>query len=227
MSFYNYGRKIVNKYPRIQGVMVKVYNAIFLNSIKIKGKKNRIKKSKAFIKKCKITIIGDNNFVDLGDTSYFNNTEITIYGNNNIIVFGEKTYMSRGNIYIEDNNNTLRVGKRNTFAGNIHLALTEGKKITIGDKCLFSSDIVFRTGDSHSILDSRGNRTNYGKDIIINNHVWVTQKVTILKGVEVSENSVIATGSILTKKFKEKNVLIAGNPAKIIKPNINWCNERI
>ena len=43
----------------------------------------------------------------------------------------------------------------------INLAATEGIEIRIGKECLFSSEIVFRTGASHSILDMDCNRINY------------------------------------------------------------------
>ena len=49
----------------------------------------------------------------------------------------------------------------------------------------------------------------------------------ILKGVTIPDNSIVATGSIVTREFKDKNVLIAGNPAKIIKEGVDWSRNRI
>jgi serine acetyltransferase len=40
-------------------------------------------------------------------------------------------------------------------------------------------------------------------------------------------NSVVATGSVVVKKFMEEGVTIAGNPTKIVKRGINWKRERI
>lgn len=226
MSIFNIGKSLLYKHPKLIRISSYIYNICFFNHVKVKGKNNKINRAKSFMKKCKITIIGNNNYVELGEMTYFHNTKITIYGNNNKVCVGNKVYASQGDFYIENDDNSLTIQEKTIFAGNVHLALTEGKKIEIGKDCLFSSNIVFRTGDSHSILDKEGNRTNSAKDITIGNHVWITQNVTVLKGTSVSENSVIATGSILTKEFKEENVLIAGNPAKIIKSDINWCNER-
>ena len=56
--------------------------------------------------------------------------------------------------------------------------------------------------------------------------MWICNKVTILKGVNIEDNVVIGTGSIVTTNF-EKNSLIAGIPAIILKKNINWKRERI
>jgi len=43
----------------------------------------------------------------------------------------------------------------------------------------------------------------------------------ILKGVTIGDNSIIAAGSVVTKDVPN-NCLVAGNPAKIIKENIDW-----
>ena len=43
-----------------------------------------------------------------------------------------------------------------------------------------------------------------------------------MKDVKISRNSVVAYGSLVTKKFEQENVLLAGIPAKIVKENIYW-----
>ena len=63
---------------------------------------------------------------------------------------------------------------------------------------------------------------NPDSDIEIGNHVWVGQDVTILKNTKIGNNCVIGAGSLVNKNFIENNVVIAGNPAKIVKYDINW-----
>ncbi|MEG2871366.1 MAG: hypothetical protein RR875_07440, partial [Clostridium sp.] len=155
------------------------------------------------------------------------NCLIYIVGNNNTIEIGENTHITNGELWIEDDNNKIIIGSNTSLCGKIHLACIEGCTIAIGDNCLFSSDIVFRTGDSHSILDLDGNRINPAQDIIIKNHVWIGNKVIVTKGASIAENSIVGTGAIVTKKFDETNVVITGVPAKITKENINWSVERI
>ena len=46
----------------------------------------------------------------------------------------------------------------------------------------------------------------------------------VLKNSEIKDNSVIGANAVVAKKFKEGNVIIAGNPAKILKKNINWSH---
>jgi len=52
--------------------------------------------------------------------------------------------------------------------------------------------------------------------IRISENVWIGNNVTILKNSEIGENSIIAAGTVVSRKFT-KNVIIGGVPAKIIK----------
>lgn len=54
------------------------------------------------------------------------------------------------------------------------------------------------------------------KGINIGSNCWIGAKVTILDGVNIGNNSVIAAGAVVTKSFKD-NVLLGGVPARIIK----------
>lgn len=56
-----------------------------------------------------------------------------------------------------------------------------------------------------------------GKDIIIGNNCWIGMNAIILPGVELADNVIVGAGAIVTKSFLTSKVIIAGNPAKIIK----------
>ncbi|HEY9752233.1 MAG TPA: hypothetical protein V6C46_04750, partial [Coleofasciculaceae cyanobacterium] len=57
--------------------------------------------------------------------------------------------------------------------------------------------------------------------------VWIASHVSILKGVSIPDNSIVATRSVVTKSFNMQNTLIGGVPAKVLKNNINWLRERL
>lgn len=90
---------------------------------------------------------------------------------------------------------------------------------------MFSNEITFRTGDSHSIINNLGERINQSEDIRIGNHVWIGQKVIVLKGAEIGNDSITGTASLVTGKKFEDNVIIAGSPAKVIKQGVSWDHE--
>lgn len=53
-------------------------------------------------------------------------------------------------------------------------------------------------------------------DIIVGNDVWIGAKSTIMSGVKISDGSVVAAGSLVTKDVPPY-AIVGGNPAKIIK----------
>jgi len=53
--------------------------------------------------------------------------------------------------------------------------------------------------------------------------VWLADNVTILKGVEVAEGSIVGINSTLTKSISS-NVIAVGNPAKVVKDGVNWSH---
>ncbi|WP_368253629.1 DapH/DapD/GlmU-related protein, partial [Clostridium paraputrificum] len=58
--------------------------------------------------------------------------------------------------------------------------------------------------------------TELGKPITIGDNCWIGGSATIVPGVTLGNNVVVAAGAVVTKSFGD-NVVIGGNPAKIIK----------
>ena len=127
---------------------------------------------------------------------------------------------------MEDQGGEIQIGARTTFEES-HLAVTGiGRRIVIGEDCMFSGDIDVRTGDSHALVDLRGNKLNPEQDVIINNHVWVASHCSILKGAQLGAGSIVATHSTVTRVFKEDNLLGGGSPASKLKEGISWTRQR-
>lgn len=183
----------------------------------------------AILNKCVFDIVGDNNKIEIKESCILNNVTFFIRGNNNRIIVGKRVRFNRGGtVWIEDYECEAIIGENTTFEDS-HIAVTEpNSKIRIGKDCMFAYNIDLRTGDSHSIIDSISNeRINYAQNINIGNHVWIASHASILKGVNISDNSVVATRAVVTKSFSDNNILIGGMPAKKLKENINWDRQRI
>ena len=186
--------------------------------------------NKYFLKP-KFNIKGENNSVDIDKTAYLRKVKINIYGNNNKIIIGGWTYIHNSAITIgfpecPINNCTVKIG-RLTTANSMNVQLGESdSEVLIGENCMISFKVEITCTDTHSILDKDGNLLNRGEKIEVGNNVWLCKNITILKNTKIPSNSVVAQGSIVTKKFDTENVIIAGNPAKIVKENIIWDRKR-
>ena len=86
--------------------------------------------------------------------------------------------------------------------------------IEIGDDVLIGQQVVIATLNHDLNPEKRGNMMP--KPVKIGNKVWIGAHATILAGVTVGENSVVAAGAVVTKDVPS-NVVVAGVPAKVIK----------
>lgn len=93
--------------------------------------------------------------------------------------------------------------------------ISSAKSIRIGDNCMLAANVIISDSDWHGIYN-RIRPFRCTKPVVIENNVWLGERVTITKGVTIGENSVIGTGSVVTKNIPANSVA-AGNPARIIK----------
>ena len=93
--------------------------------------------------------------------------------------------------------------------------------LQIGENCAISWNCQFLDEDFHQ-LDYEGKAVKNNNSIYVGNKVWIGSNVTILKGAYISSESVVAANSVVIGKFEKKGVLIAGNPAKVIKEGVTW-----
>lgn len=157
----------------------------------------------------------------IGEGCRIYDSQIQFFGDNNTVRIEDDCVLKNVDIWISDSG-IIEIGHNTHFTGKIHIACIEGKKVHVGERCLFSNQITLRTGDSHSILNSEGERINYARDIWIGSHVWVGQQVIVLKGAYIADESIIGTRALVTGKKFNEGVVLAGAPAKVIKEKVSW-----
>ncbi len=95
-------------------------------------------------------------------------------------------------------------------------------KISIGNDTMLAWESIVMDSDQHKIFNQNRECINQSREIIIGNNVWIGARCFILKNSTIEDGCIIGANTTLTKSFKSKNSIIAGNPSKIIKENINW-----
>ncbi|WP_083191731.1 acyltransferase [Formosa haliotis] len=99
---------------------------------------------------------------------------------------------------------------------NNGVSLVAEKNITIGKNVLMGYNCQVTDSNFHDLHPKkRLQPDNNPKAVKIGNNVFLGNNVTILKGVELGDNTVVGAASVVTKSFPE-NVILAGNPAKVI-----------
>ncbi len=130
--------------------------------------------------------------------------------------------------YLDGEFSELSIGK-NTGMNGTKIVLGNGSKCYIGNNCRFSYEIVIRTSDGHTILDNDTNEIiNQQKcDCIIGDNSWIGLRSIINKNVQLAHDTIVGSGSVVTKQFSEPYTIIAGNPAKVIKRNVRHDKRTI
>lgn len=103
---------------------------------------------------------------------------------------------------------------RNVFI-NQNCTLYDLGGLEIGDDVMIGPNVSIIT-TAHPIEPSQRRTITIGKPIVIKRNVWIAAGATIIGGVTVGENSVIAAGSVVTKDVPS-NTVVGGNPARIIR----------
>lgn len=86
--------------------------------------------------------------------------------------------------------------------------------VSLGDGCQIGHNVVFATLNHGLAPEDR--QTTYPAPITLGKNVWVGSNSTILQGVTIGDNAVIAAGAVVTKDVPE-NTIVGGVPARIIR----------
>lgn len=114
--------------------------------------------------------------------------------------------------FYTDFGRNIRVGEK-VFINHGCTFLDRGG-ITIGDNVMIAPNVNLLTSSHPISPDDR--RLMYARPINIKSGAWIGAAAIVMPGVTIGINSVIAAGAVVTKDVPD-NVIVAGNPAKIIK----------
>ena len=108
----------------------------------------------------------------------------------------------------------IKVGKR--FFANFNFTVLDEAMVTIGDDCFIGPNVGIYTACHSTDPMERRTRQEWALPVTIGNDVWIGGGVTILAGVTIGDNVTVGAGSVVVKDIPS-NVVVAGNPARIIK----------
>lgn len=123
------------------------------------------------------------------------------------------------NLYIEptfrcDYGYNIHVGEN--FYANFDCVLLDVCEIRIGDNCFIAPGVHIYTATHPLNAQERISGAEFGKSVTIGHNAWIGGRAVINPGVKIGNNVVIASGAVVTKDVPD-NVVVGGNPAKVIK----------
>lgn len=147
---------------------------------------------------------------------------ITFQGGNNVVKIANE--VSVGKLVIDCGREACCSIGKGTEIEAATMYITNGK-IEIGEDCLFSYDVTLRNHDTHHIFDrNTKERINFEGNMKIGNHVWIGYGATLLGSATIGDNSVVGTMAVTSSTFPAE-VIIAGNPARIIRKDVCWSKD--
>lgn len=176
----------------------------------------KVKKKYAIIDKPNSAIINVAGKLILGDKSrmgYKRTTLLRMGQEATLIVHGKFRFYYGCDIQIFDKGR-LELGSGFT---NSDTKIRCKNHICIGNEVAIAHDVLIMDCDGHSI----DGKEDVGVPVVIGDHVWIGSKSVILKGVNIGNGAIVAAGSVVTRDIAA-GVMVAGNPAKVIKESCTW-----
>lgn len=125
----------------------------------------------------------------------------------------------------------IAMGKYSKIGANSHINAVES--VVIGDYTAIAENVHISDNNNHPVSpsfrkymrqqgadDSRLWKHSAHSPVVLGQNCWIGRNVSILKGVTIGDNSVIAANSVVTKSIPA-NCIAAGNPAKVVKTDID------
>ena len=161
----------------------------------------------------------------------YGNFDVRIHKNSKIKIGDNVTFVSSSKKSALSINSKLKlvcfykgsIDIRNNVAINGSTISCRSTSIVIKEGTIIAPNCTITDSNFHSILPIKNRNTNLGietdRPIYIEKNVWIGLNCTVLKGVRIGENSIIAAGSVVLSNV-EPNSIYRGNPAVFVKKYI-------
>ncbi len=113
-----------------------------------------------------------------------------------------------------DNGKNIHVG--DNFLANYNVTILDIAPVYIGNHVMIGPGTLIVTVNHPTRPSGRRAHLGIARPVRIGNDVWIGGHVTILPGVTIGNNVIVAAGAVVTKDVPD-NVIVGGVPAKVIK----------
>lgn len=168
----------------------------------------------------KINFRGKNNILVCDNNIKLDNIVLDFNGDNTIVYLASD--LKNSFHLVVYNNSTVFFGRDVDCGSFVNLEVYESNNLIIGDDCVIEDNVCINTSDKYPIYDVLNKeRVNYSDSVYVGDHVWIGRNVFISKGTRIGSGTIVGNKTYLAPNVKiPSNVLLIGNPAKIIKKDV-------
>lgn len=117
---------------------------------------------------------------------------------------------------------------KNVVSNGVKCVLERNSKVSIGEDCMFSEEVLIQCGSQHSVISLEDKRQiNVDRSIVnIGNHVWLGRRSTVMSSsrkLDVGDGSILGINSTLTRSLPAASLAV-GSPASVVKEKVSWSN---
>lgn len=218
-----------HRFPQLHALLRRLF-AVWLrhapgSQVRIRGRGHVVHWGDAQLRRCRITITGENNRLEIGDGAMLWGSAVQLTGSNLLCRIGARTRLRGGTFVVTDQNSRLEIGDATTMTGPM-LVAQGGRAVRLGSDCMVAYGADIRCSDGHSVLDATGGESlNPAADVQIGHHVWIGIHSQILKGITIADHAIVAARAVVTRPVAG-GTIVAGNPARAIRSGITWGRRR-
>ena len=110
----------------------------------------------------------------------------------------------------------FRIEVGENFFANYNFIVLDGNYIRIGDNVWIAPNVAIYAAGHPLDVNDRIDGWEYAFPVTIGNNVWIGGSSTIIGGVTIGDNAVVAAGSVVIRDVPA-NTLVAGNPARVVR----------
>lgn len=167
--------------------------------------------------------IGSNSYVKIGNDVKISEASMIRCEDNSSIIIGDKCIFEQSKIV---SRNKIKIGNNCKSGNDLIIICEKNNEIELRNGVLLSSSVHMRSGNGHSLFvdAEKVNISERNQHIIIGNHVWIGQDVTVLSNAELMDGCVVGAKSLVKRKHGP-NSLCYGVPAETKRNDIRWDSQ--
>ena len=106
------------------------------------------------------------------------------------------------------------------FLGILESQVICRDSITFGPGSAVGWQVMITDTDFHEMIPMEGAPAPSNAPVVIGDRAWIGARSTIMKGVRIPHDTIVAAGSVVARPVDEPNTVIAGHPAKTVRTGV-------